>query len=260
MELSSLDKLLVDRGLAPDTRKARAVILAGLVFSGEKRLDKAGIRLPNDVPLKIRADDCPYVSRGGLKLAGALDGLSITPAGRVCLDLGASTGGFTDCLLQRGALHVFSVDVGYGLLDSRLRGDARVSVIERTNARFLKPEHLISSTSPAPSSDGRIDLAVIDVSFISMSTVVEAVHEAFGPLEWVCLFKPQFEVERRFVLSGGLVQNNLAIEASMNRTHEKLLRLGLQRIHAPIESPIVGKKSGNVEYLLHYGLSNPIAH
>jgi 23S rRNA (cytidine1920-2'-O)/16S rRNA (cytidine1409-2'-O)-methyltransferase len=181
------DQLLVARGLAPSRARAQALILAGKVYCGEQRVDKAGAMLADDAAISVRGEDHPYVSRGGVKLAGALDAFQVDPTGKRCLDLGASTGGFTDCLLRHGARSVAAVDVGYGQLAHSLRTDPRVLVLERTNARSLEPEQI----------GGPCDLVVVDASFIGLGKLVDAIARctAAGG-ELVALVKPQFEVGR----------------------------------------------------------------
>lgn len=182
-----VDLQLVARGLAPSRERARAFVLAGLVFTGERRVDKAGDLLPVDAPLEVRGSDNPYVSRGGLKLEGALDDLGVDPSGWVCADFGASTGGFTDCLLSRGAIRSYAIDVGRAQLHQKLRVDPRVVVMEKTNAR-----HLDSTSLPEP-----VDLVVIDASFIGLRKLLPAasavLREAGAVLAMV---KPQFEAPR----------------------------------------------------------------
>ena len=166
-----VDQLLVTRALAPTRAKAQALVLAGKVFSGEVRVDKPGALLATEAPLTVRGEVHPYVSRGGVKLEGALESFAVDPAGKRCLDLGASTGGFTDCLLQRGAIHVAAVDVGYGQLAHKLRVDPRVLVLERTNARTLTPEQV----------GGACDLCVVDASFIGLGKLVDAIALCLRP-------------------------------------------------------------------------------
>lgn len=181
------DQLLVTRGLAPSRPRAQALVLAGKVYVGEARVDKAGAMLLEDAPITVRGEDHAYVSRGGVKLAGALETFGVDPRGKRCIDLGASTGGFTDCLLQRGAASVAAVDVGYGQLAHKLRTDPRVLVLERTNARTLEPEQV----------GGRADLVVIDASFIGLGKLLPAVVRCLAEDgELVALVKPQFEVGR----------------------------------------------------------------
>lgn len=181
------DQLLVTQGLAPTRARAQALILAGKVYVGETRIDKAGALVPDDAAIAVRGEVHPYVSRGGVKLAGALDAFAVDPTGKRCLDLGASTGGFTDCLLQRGAASVAAVDVGYGQLAHSLRVDPRVLVLERTNARELQPEQI----------GGAADLVVVDASFIGLGKLMEGIARCTREGgELVALVKPQFEVGR----------------------------------------------------------------
>jgi 23S rRNA (cytidine1920-2'-O)/16S rRNA (cytidine1409-2'-O)-methyltransferase len=181
------DQLLVAQGLAPTRARAQALILAGKVYSGENRIEKAGALVRGDTALTVRGEPHPYVSRGGVKLAGALDAFGVDPAGKRCLDLGASTGGFTDCLLQRGAASVAAVDVGYGQLAQTLRDDARVLVLERTNARTLQPEQV----------GGLADLVVVDASFIGLGKLLDSIGRCLrSGGELIALVKPQFEVGR----------------------------------------------------------------
>lgn len=182
-----VDELLVQRGLAPSRTRAQSLILAGVVYLGERRIEKPGIRIDTDAALRVREKDHPYVSRGGVKLAGALEQFAVSVSGLRCLDVGASTGGFTDCLLQAGACSVVSVDVGYGQLAQKLRADARVTVLERTNARTLKPDLF----------GGAVDLSVCDASFIGLAKLADALAlctRVGGHV--LALIKPQFEAGR----------------------------------------------------------------
>ncbi|HEV2064438.1 MAG TPA: TlyA family RNA methyltransferase, partial [Thermoanaerobaculia bacterium] len=184
MAKTRLDLLLVARGLAPTREKAQAMILAGLVELDGRRAEKAGTGVALDAEVRVAGPEHPYVSRGGVKLAAGLDALGVDPAGLVCMDVGASTGGFTDCLLQRGAARVYAIDVGYGQLDARLRNDPRVVLREKVNARFLSAEHV-----PEPAG-----LAVLDLSFISVRLVLPAVLPLLAPgARVIVLVKPQFE-------------------------------------------------------------------
>lgn len=244
MKLTRLDELMVAQSLAKDLPSARGLILAGRVYSKGNRLRSAGERVGADIDLEIKKPDCPFVSRGGLKLAYALAVFSVEVKNRVCLDVGACTGGFTDCLLRSGAKHVFAIDVGYGKLDYTLRSDPRVTNLEKTNARFLMA---------LPEGPGSPTLGVIDVSFVSLSTIMPALRKNIaGIKEWVCLFKPPFEVERAQVKRGGIVTDPDAVQAAMERVHADFSAAGLVRLHSAVPSPIEGKKSGNTEYLLHY--------
>lgn len=234
-----MDRLLVERGLAESRERAQAMILAGSVFSGERRLEKAGEPVPVDAELRIKGDPLPYVGRGGLKMQGALDGFGIDPAGWTVLDVGASTGGFTDCLLQRGAARVIAVDVGRGQLHWKLRNDPRVELHEGCNARLLEPGSI-----PGP-----VHLAVIDVSFISLRLILPAVRAAARPRRWVLLVKPQFEVGRDEVERGGLVRDpdkhrRILREILAAAREEDLVPAGI------LPSPITGA-TGNREFLLH---------
>jgi 23S rRNA (cytidine1920-2'-O)/16S rRNA (cytidine1409-2'-O)-methyltransferase len=201
------DQLLVERGLAPSRARAQSLIMAGGVFVGERRVDKPGDQLPVDVALSVRGEDHPYVSRGGVKLQGALDHFGVEPRGRVCLDVGASTGGFTDCLLKRGAAKVFAVDVGYGQLHDKLRRDPRVVCLERTNARTLTAAQL----GFASAEQSEIDLVVVDASFIGLEKLLPAIVPLMRPgAELVALVKPQFQVGRDEVGKGGIVRDDAA--------------------------------------------------
>ena len=234
------DQLLVERGLADSRTKAQALIIAGSVFWGERRIDKPGQTLANDTPLEVRGAALPYVSRGGFKLAHGLDHFDLDPAGMTAIDVGASTGGFTDVLLQRGAAHVYAVDVGHGQLDWRLRNDPRVTVLEKTNARHLTGEKI-----GVP-----IDLVVCDASFISLRTVLPAALAMVTPEGWlIALIKPQFEVGKGEVGKGGVVRD----EALHRRVCDEIAawlsdELGWE-VRGVTPSPILGPK-GNREFLV----------
>lgn len=243
-----LDSLIVDRGLAPSRERARALVMAGAVVVGEDPadpdaghpVDKPGTRVPHDAHVRLRVPDHPYVSRGGVKLAAALDGFRIDPAGRVALDVGASTGGFTDCLLRRGARQVIAVDVGYGQLAWALRHDARVVVLERQNIRYLQPDAL----------PGLPDLVVIDVSFISLRIVLQQVRVLCCPgATVVALVKPQFEVGKGEVGKGGVVRDPLLRQQATAAVAAASRELGYA-VLGQVESPIPGPK-GNIETFLH---------
>ncbi len=235
-----LDQLLVERGLAESRARAQALVLAGLVQSGSRRLEKPGQLLAPDAPLQVRGRDHPWVSRGGVKLAHALDRFAIDPEGLICLDVGASTGGFTDVLLARGAARVYAVDVGRGQLAWRLRNDARVVVLERTNARRLTGRQV-----PEP-----VNLVVCDVSFIGLDKALPAplalTAENAG---LIALIKPQFEVGRAQVERGGVVRDPGARQAAVERISAWLSALPGWRVLGWCESPITGPE-GNVEYLI----------
>ena len=234
-----LDELLLARGLAESRTRARALVLAGQVVVGENRVDKPGTRVPADSPLRVKGPAHPFVSRGGLKLQAALDAFRLDPAGLRGLDVGASTGGFTDCLLARGAAEVIALDVGRGQLHPRLRGDPRVRVLERFNVRALEPRHL-----PGP-----VDFAVADLSFISLGLALPPVLACLRPGAWlVLLVKPQFEVGRGRVGKGGIVRDEAARLEALEGVAARARALGLAEV-GRITSPITGA-DGNVEYLL----------
>jgi 23S rRNA (cytidine1920-2'-O)/16S rRNA (cytidine1409-2'-O)-methyltransferase len=245
-----LDKLLVDRGLAASRERAQALILAGKVLVDDQKLEKAGAQVSAACAIRLLGEDLKYVSRGGLKLESALDHWNIAVAGKICLDVGASTGGFTDCLLQRGAAKVIAVDTGYGQMDFRLREDERVRLLEKTNARYLKRDAVGLS----------VDLVVMDVSFISATLVLPAAIGAAFPesleesqarqgREIVVLVKPQFEAGREHVGKGGIVRDEAAQLASVEKVRAALQSLGGLYTDS-IESPILGAE-GNREFLLY---------
>lgn len=239
MSKKRLDQLLVERGLAESRAKAQAIVLAGQVFSGERRLDKPGTPTPEDMAIEIRGQPHPWVSRGGVKLAHALAHFGIDPAGFVAIDVGASTGGFTDVLLSKGAARVYAVDVGHGQLAWKLRGDARVVVLEKTNAR-----HLDSSHVPEP-----VDMVVCDASFIGLETVLPAALRLAKPgAALVALIKPQFEVGPARVGKGGVVRDAALHDEVCERIaawlpSQNFAALGIE------PSPILGPE-GNREFLV----------
>ncbi|GAB4304225.1 MAG: TlyA family rRNA (cytidine-2'-O)-methyltransferase [Desulfuromonadia bacterium] len=239
MERERLDRLLVDRGLVSSRERGRALIMAGAVLVGDRVVDKSGTLVPVDAPIRIRGGDIPYVSRGGIKLAHALDTFQIDPSGLVAIDVGASTGGFTDCLLQRGASRVYAVDVGYGQLAWSLRNDPRVVSLEKTNIRHLEPGRL----GDLPS------LAVIDASFISLSKVLPStVRILTDEALIIALVKPQFEVGKGEVGKGGVVRDERKHREVVASVSSLAPTLGLEVIGVT-ESPIVGAK-GNREFLM----------
>jgi 23S rRNA (cytidine1920-2'-O)/16S rRNA (cytidine1409-2'-O)-methyltransferase len=239
-----LDLLLVERGLVPSRERARALILAGRVLVKEQKVDKPGSAVADDAPIRLLGTDQPYVSRGGLKLAAALEHWKIEVAGRACLDVGASTGGFTDCLLQQGAAHVTAVDTGFGQIAMKLRIDPRVRLVERTNARFLAPGGLAEAGSPT------LTLLVMDVSFISATLLLEPVLAAAPELsEAVILVKPQFEVGRGHVGKGGIVRDPEEHNRAVEKVADYVRTLGWQVVET-IPSPITGAE-GNKEFLLY---------
>lgn len=240
-----LDKLLVERGLTPSRERAQALILAGKVLVHEQKVEKAGASVDSAAAVRLLGEDLRYVSRGGLKLEKALEHWRIDLKGKVCLDVGASTGGFTDCMLQHGAAEVVAVDTGYGQMDYRLRNDARVRLLEKTNARYL--------TREAISED--VDFVAMDVSFISATLVLPAViaaaclnHEQ-RPRQIVVLVKPQFEVGRDLVGKGGIVRDEAAQLGAVKKIVEALRALGARNMEW-IDSPILGAE-GNREFLLY---------
>ncbi len=235
-----LDQLLLDRQLAPSRERARALVLAGHVTVNGQTVTKAGTAVDDSADVALRAPDHPYVGRGGLKLAHALDTFQIAVEGRECLDIGASTGGFTDVMLQRGAARVVALDVGHGQLDWRLRQDPRVVVLEHVNARSLTPEML----------PGSVDLVTIDVSFISLARIFPVVPPILrSGADLVTLVKPQFEAGRAEVRKG--IIRSPAIHARvLDEVAAAGAEVGLTRV-ASTPSPITGQK-GNVEFLVHF--------
>ncbi|MGV2495700.1 TlyA family RNA methyltransferase [Pelagerythrobacter aerophilus] len=234
-----LDQLLVARGLAESRTRAQALVMAGLVFSGETKLAKAGQQLSEDAPLEVRGRDHPWVSRGGIKLAHALEHFALDPSGAVAMDVGSSTGGFTDVLLQNGAEHVFAVDSGTNQLAWKLRQDRRVTVLEQTSARILTPERI----------DRECNWVVCDASFISLAKVLERPLElAAGECRLVALIKPQFEVGREEVGKGGVVRDP-ALHARVCDDVRAWLEGAGWAVQGIVESPITGPE-GNVEFLI----------
>ena len=233
-----LDQLLVDRGLAESREKAKALIIAGQVLVDGQKSDKPGHAIPSDAQIELLAK-LPYVSRGGFKLAGALDHFQIDVTNLVCLDVGSSTGGFTDCLLQRGAARVIALDVGRGQLDWRLRNDPRVEVREGVNARYLDPSDF----------ETKFDLAVCDVSFISATLIVPKIADLLSPQgHMIILVKPQFEVGRGQVGKGGIVRDPALHQGACDRVASAVKALGFET--GIVESSIRGAE-GNREFLLH---------
>jgi 23S rRNA (cytidine1920-2'-O)/16S rRNA (cytidine1409-2'-O)-methyltransferase len=234
-----LDVLLVERGLAETRAKAQAMILAGQVLVSDHRAEKPGSRVPVDVELRLKRDLLPYVSRGGLKLEKALAHFGISVKGKICADIGSSTGGFTDCMLQAGAARVYAIDVGYGQLHPKLRADPRVIVRERVNARYLSPDELPEL----------VDVVSIDVSFISLRLVIPPVLPRLkvgGVL--IALVKPQFEVGRSRVAKGGVVKDPAARGEAIEAIAALIAAQGLE-LMGRVDSPIAGP-AGNLEALL----------
>ncbi len=241
-----LDKLLLERGLASSRARAQALILAGKVLVDEQKIEKAGTTVDADCGIRLLGEDLKYVGRGGLKLERALEHWRIDVAGKICMDVGASTGGFTDCLLQHGAARVVAVDTGHGQIDFRLRQDARVRLLEKTNARFLTREQ----------AGELVDLIAVDVSFISATLVIPAVVAAGFPAareerknkQIIVLVKPQFEVGRESVGKGGIVRDAGLQRAAVEKVRQTLRQLGCDTTEV-IDSPILGAE-GNREFLL----------
>lgn len=233
-----LDQLLVDRGLADSRHKAQALILAGEVMLNGQKADKPGRTVPQDCEIAVTGRQ-RYVSRGGLKLEAALHEFAIPVEGRICIDIGASTGGFTDCLLQHGATHVYAVDTGAGQIDWKLRTDPRVTLFENTNARYLEPQQIPQSA----------DLLVCDASFISLTLLLPRFPALLKPTgEMILLVKPQFEVGREQVGKGGIVRDPQLHQAACAKVRGALVELHYQTRIVP--SPILGGE-GNQEFLLH---------
>jgi len=241
-----LDKLLLERGLAGSRERAQSLILAGKVLVNGQKIEKSGAPVDREAEVRLLGEDLKYVSRGGLKLEKALDHWKINVTGKTCLDVGASTGGFTDCLLQYGAARVIAVDTGHGQIDFRLRQDPRVRLLEKTNARYLTREQISES----------IDFIAMDVSFISATLVLPAVVAAAFPQspsersgrKIVVLVKPQFEVGREQVGKGGIVRNEAARLAAVEKVRQEIIGLGFTKTDV-IDSPILGAE-GNREFLL----------
>ena len=243
---SRLDKILVDRGLAASRERAQALILSGKVLVNEQKVEKPGTQIEEDCTIRRLGEDLKYVSRGGLKLERALEHWQINVNGKTCLDIGASTGGFTDCLLQHHAARVVAIDTGYGQLDFKLRQDPRVRLLEKTNARYLTRESLAES----------VDFIAMDVSFISATLIVPAVISSTFSAnsharQIVILVKPQFEVGREKVGKGGIVRDEGAQLGALEKVRSALKELGATRTDST-DSPILGAE-GNREFLL-YGL------
>lgn len=243
-----LDVLLVEQGYADSRTKAQAIIMSGLVYVDGQKADKPGMSFDESLPLEVRGATCPYVSRGGLKLEKALRDFGVDPTGFVCSDSGASTGGFTDCLLQQGASKVFAIDVGYGQLDWKIRSDPRVVVMERTNVRYVTPEQLGEP----------LDLSVVDVSFISLKIVLPVIKTFLKPSsgQVLCLIKPQFEAGKDKVGKKGVVRDPQTHKdvlddfvALANELNFKILGLTF----SPVKGP-----EGNIEFLGHLTLDDVI--
>lgn len=243
MKKERLDLLLTEQGLCESRSKAQAIIMEGLVFVNGQRVDKPGTAVPVDAEIEIRGNTCPYVSRGGLKLEKALAFFGVEPEGYVCSDSGASTGGFTDCLLQKGAQKVFAIDVGYGQLAWSIRSNPRVVVMERTNIRNVTPEQLGEP----------LDLSVVDVSFISLKLVLPVIKNLLKPTGQVlCLIKPQFEAGKEKVGKKGVVRESETHLEVLNTFLDTAQSLGFTVINLTY-SPVKGPE-GNIEFLGHLSL------
>lgn len=238
-----LDILLVKQGFAPSREKAKAIIMSGNVFIGGQREDKAGTSFEESkIVIEVKGNAMPYVSRGGFKLEKAMDQFGLELKNKICMDIGASTGGFTDCMLQNGAIKVYAVDVGRGQLDWKLRNDSRVVCMEKTNFRYMKPEDI----------EDRLDFASVDVSFISLTKILEPAYELLKPQgQMVCLIKPQFEAGKEKVGKKGVVRDPAIHEEVIEKVIQYAEKIGfavLQLEYSPIKGP-----EGNIEYLLHLG-------
>lgn len=235
-----LDMMLVERALAPSREKAKAYIMAGDVYVDGQKEDKAGSMFPETAKIEVRGNVLPYVSRGGLKLEKAMENFGVLLLDKVCMDVGASTGGFTDCMLQNGAVKVYSIDVGYGQLAWKLRNDERVVCMEKTNIRYVLPENI---QEPAA-------FASIDVSFISLTKVLLPVRNLLTEDgEIVCLIKPQFEAGREKVGKKGVVRDPAVHKEVIDKVRQYAMSISLEPCHLSF-SPIKGPE-GNIEYLLH---------
>ena len=245
MKKERLDVLLVKRNLAASREKAKAIIMSGIVYVDGQKEDKAGTTFPEEATIEVRGHTLPYVSRGGLKLEKAMKNFGVELEGKVCMDVGASTGGFTDCMLQNGAVKVYSIDVGYGQLDWKIRSDPRVVVMERTNIRYVTPEQMGEP----------LDLSVVDVSFISLKLVLPVIKTLLKPTGQVlCLIKPQFEAGKEKVGKKGVVREK--------STHKEVLDNFVAladelqfKILGLTFSPVKGPE-GNIEFLGHLTLDN----
>ena len=235
-----LDMLMMERALAPSREKAKAYIMAGDVYVDGQKEDKAGTMFPETVKIEVRGNTLPYVSRGGLKLEKAMKNFDVTLKDKVCMDVGASTGGFTDCMLQNGAVKVYSIDVGYGQLDWKLRNDPRVVCMDKTTIRYVVPEDL----------EGPADFSSIDVSFISLTKVLLPVRNLLTEEgEIVCLIKPQFEAGREKVGKKGVVRDPAVHQEVIEKVRDYAMSISMEPCHLSF-SPIKGPE-GNIEYLLH---------
>ena len=240
MAKERLDVLLVNRGLAASREKAKAIIMSGNVYVDGQKEDKAGQTFPEEANIEVRGSTLKYVSRGGLKLEKAMECFDVSLSGKICMDVGSSTGGFTDCMLQNGAVKVYAVDVGHGQLDWKLRNDPRVICMEKTNIRYVKPEDI----------EDRIQFSSIDVSFISLTKVLGPVKELLtDDGEIVCLIKPQFEAGREKVGKHGVVRDASVHKEVIDMVMNYAVSINFEVLNLEF-SPVKGPE-GNIEYLLH---------
>ncbi|MDY5806228.1 MAG: TlyA family RNA methyltransferase [Lachnospira sp.] len=240
MAKERLDVLLVNRGLAASREKAKAIIMSGSVYVDGQKEDKAGQTFPEEANIEVRGSTLKYVSRGGLKLEKAMECFDVSLSGKICMDVGSSTGGFTDCMLQNGAVKVYAVDVGHGQLDWKLRNDQRVICMEKTNIRYVKPEDI----------EDRIQFSSIDVSFISLTKVLGPVKELLtDDGEIVCLIKPQFEAGREKVGKHGVVRDASVHKEVIDMVMNYAVSINFEVLNLEF-SPVKGPE-GNIEYLLH---------
>ena len=240
MAKERLDVLLVNRGLAASREKAKAIIMSGSVYVDGQKEDKAGQTFPEEANIEVRGSTLKYVSRGGLKLEKAMECFDVSLSGKICMDVGSSTGGFTDCMLQNGAVKVYAVDVGHGQLDWKLRNDQRVICMEKTNIRYVKPEDI----------EDRIQFSSIDVSFISLTKVLGPVKELLtDDGEIVCLIKPQFEAGREKVGKHGVVRDASVHKEVIDMVMNYAISINFEVLNLEF-SPVKGPE-GNIEYLLH---------
>ena len=240
MAKERLDVLLVSRGLAESREKAKAIIMSGNVYVDSQKEDKAGSNFPAEAVIEVRGNTLKYVSRGGLKLEKAMENFDVTLAGKICMDVGSSTGGFTDCMLQNGAVKVYAVDVGHGQLAWKLRNDERVVCMEKTNIRYVTPEDVAD----------KINFSSIDVSFISLTKVLGPVKELLSDDgQIVCLIKPQFEAGREKVGKHGVVRDSAVHLEVIEKVIDFAISIGFEVLNLEF-SPVKGPE-GNIEYLLH---------
>lgn len=240
MAKERLDVLLVSRGLAESREKAKAIIMSGNVYVDGQKEDKAGSNFPAEAVIEVRGNTLKYVSRGGLKLEKAMENFDVTLAGKICMDVGSSTGGFTDCMLQNGAVKVYAVDVGHGQLAWKLRNDERVVCMEKTNIRYVTPEDVAD----------KINFSSIDVSFISLTKVLGPVKELLSDDgQIVCLIKPQFEAGREKVGKHGVVRDSAVHLEVIEKVIDFAISIGFEVLNLEF-SPVKGPE-GNIEYLLH---------